>query len=183
MKRTISIAFAILLVSFTSFMPGSGQDQSALQSAAPVTFVWRCLPPTKSSPEMETIPGRNEDLAACELPTDLRTAASVPLVTSGYAADLRERYAYILSARPESNLINGRRRPALVCSGWGGSGPQCANPLSRRPRLHWSGHQPNHHAARSALASSGRVEDQPREDLQLRLGRRRSGALSVKVLC
>jgi hypothetical protein len=117
MKRTISIAFAVLLVSFTSFMPGSGQDQSALQLLDRNSA--RRLLPDKVPLEMETIPADAKNLAALQFPDGLRVVFA-PLVTSGYAADVREKYAYILVGETSIQLDRWTLPAGMVGLGWEG---------------------------------------------------------------
>jgi hypothetical protein len=117
MKRTISIAFAMLLVSFTSFMPGSGQDRSALQLLDQNSA--RRLLPDKVPLEMETIPADAKNLAALQFADGLRIVFA-PLVTSGYAADFREKYAYILVGETGIQLDQWTLPAGMVGLGWEG---------------------------------------------------------------
>jgi hypothetical protein len=126
MKKAISIAFLVLLVSITLFVPSSGQDQSPLQLLDHNSA--RRLLPDKIPIEIETIPVDVKNLAALQF-ADGRRIAFAPLITSGYATDVQGKYMYILLSETGIQLDRWALPAGLAGLGW--EGPADANAPTR----------------------------------------------------
>lgn len=91
MKLTTCIGLAALLAlgAAPSFAQSDVPTCRLLDQTAALRFV-----PDKVPLEMESIPVDTKNIAALVFPNKAR-AAIVPLLTSGYSADIREKYQYV----------------------------------------------------------------------------------------